>query len=145
MGAADEAETDKGGRPEGGADVTPLPSPNPKDPKPPELPKPNPGEPDPIPKRAPKFFMADPTVEKALNREATPQAPGDPTPTPPAPPRARPGHPTTPTTPPPHLPRISIPIPTPTEGNAIYRIDQNGFVTEGFLENVMILLFIEKD
>src|SRR5437016_7380614 len=90
-GAAEEAETEKAGRPEGGAEVTPLPSPKPKEPKPPELPKPNPGEPDPIPKRAPKLFMADPAIEKAINRAATPEAPGDPTPTPPTPPRIRPG------------------------------------------------------
>jgi hypothetical protein len=33
----------------------------------------------------------------------------------------------------------------PTEGNAIYRIDPAGFVTEVFRENVMILSIIEKD
>src|SRR2546421_1384132 len=108
MSAAEEGETDKGGRPEGGAEVTPLPSPNPKEPKPPELPKPNPGEPDPIPKRVPKLFMADPTVEKTLNRQATPQAPRDPTPTPPAPPRARPAQTAARTTPRPQLPGIPI-------------------------------------
>src|SRR6185436_14086837 len=146
-GAAEAAETEKAGRPEGGADVTPLPSPKPKDPKPPEL-KPNPGEPDPIPKREPKLFMADPALEKVLNRgEATPQAPGDPnpTPTPPTPPRrAQPGAAPT-AIPRPALPNVPIAIPTPTEGNAIYRIDPAGFVTEVFREPVMILSIIEKE
>ena len=94
--------------------------------------------------------MADPALEKLLNRgEANPQAPGDPTPTPtpPTPPRNRPGQPNNPTAIlRPQLPNIpTLPIPTPTEGNAVYRIDPAGFVTEVFRENVMILSIIEKE
>jgi len=146
-GAAEAAETEKSGRPEGGAEVTPLPSPKPRDPKPPELPKPNPGEPDPIPKSRTNLFMGDPALEKVLGREANPQAPGDPNPTPapPAPPKNRQQAAAAAAMARPQLPNVPLPIPTPTEGNAIYRIDPAGFVTEVFREPVMILSIFEKD
>ncbi len=143
MGAAEAAGAEKAGRPEGGAEITPLPSPTPKDPKPPEVPKPNPGEPDPIPKTPrgkTQFFMT-----------AEPQAPGDPTPTPPPGPPAPtpPGGRTPPTTARPTpiagFPGMPPMTPTATQGNAIYRIDPQGFVTEIFRQPVMVLSILERD
>src|SRR5688572_19220036 len=48
--ASEMEEAGATGRPEGGENVTPLPSPRPSDPKPPAPPDPNPDEPKPIPK-----------------------------------------------------------------------------------------------
>src|SRR5205814_3235992 len=65
----------------------------------------------------------------------------------PVPPRARPGQPNAnPATPRPQLPNVPPLTPTqPSEGNAIYKIDPAGFVTEIFRQPVMVLSIIERD
>jgi Bacterial Ig-like domain (group 3) len=132
--AADTSESDDIGRPEGGPGGVPIQAEPPANPKPPAVPKPNPGQPDPIPDIPKKMMiMAD-----------DPPDPGQPTPPAPAPPgtpqsqpaNAKPGAPLTSGPPP------VVPTPAPA-GNAIYKIDTSGFVTEIFRQQVMIYSIVE--
>jgi len=143
-----------GGRPEGRGVVPPIPAPPPSDPKPPVLPDPNPGEPAPIPKhKASLFFMDDPALDAQVLADAPATAPGTlPAPRDDAAPLAprRPAPPTRARVVPP-APAGQKPVdpnaagqPKP-QGNAIYRIEPTGFVTEIFRQNVLVLSIVEKD
>jgi len=133
-----EGAAEKTGRPDGGESVTPLPSPAPKDPKPPELPR-NPGE-HPIPRSSTSFiFLSD-----MGGGSAAADDPAMPTPAP-GQPRRQP------------MGGIMLPVggrvatpsgaarPQAVEGNAIYRIDPEGFVQEVFRENVLVLSMVERE
>jgi WD40 repeat protein len=122
------AAADKEGRPEGSGGI-PLPSTPPEVPKPPAKPEPNPGEPDPIPKGKGACDLAD----------------APPLPTPGEKPKPTTAAATQPAIPIPATPEVETPsIPKPP-GNAIYRIDRDGFVTEIFRQPTMVLSLIEKD
>jgi hypothetical protein len=163
---------DKAGRPEGTGGV-PLPSTPPELPKPPAKPEPNPGEPEPIPKKrdiggsptgsmgvSPMFAVLRnrwhgrpahatrgelPVLQQTLFLLDGPSLPNPqpgekPKPGPasaPAQPNPNPapntgGEPESPATPRP-------------QGNAIYRIDPDGFVTEIFRQPVLVMSMLEKD
>ncbi|CAN5696800.1 hypothetical protein BH09PLA1_BH09PLA1_22520 [soil metagenome] len=153
----DEPAAEKSGRPEQDeAPGAPLPSDPPTTPEPPKIPLPGPGEPQPIPRvgasSQPKslaIMSADP-LDAAAIAQQDPGDPGDPN-APGAPPGRKP-------------PRPNIgaagaganalrqgPIrardagePPPT-GNAVYKIDPEGFVTEVFRQNVLVLSLAERD
>lgn len=131
-GADMPGQADKTGRPEGAVEGLPLPSPAPNPPKPPENPKPNPNEPDPLPRLKLSFTAPG---------EDAPPAPGGPPQTPAKnqPPKAKP---MPPVPQPGAMPNFPI---APGTGNAIYRIDPAGFVSEVFRQPAMILSIIEKD
>jgi hypothetical protein len=189
-GAAEMPGMERGGRPEGGESVTPLPSPRPSDPKPPAPPDPNPDEPKPIPKgnsttqgnasargmskfplagawqtgvSAPPMLLgsvglvqvpaatqkADVTPQQPAPGPGEPPGGDDPTPGPgPGPGRPQPGAGQAMPQQPPAM-RGMPPMPVPggqaAEGNAIYRIDREGFVTEVFRQPVMVLSLVERE
>jgi hypothetical protein len=128
--APQEMVSERAGRPESGVPGTPIPSEQPPAPEPPKIPDPAPGEPLPIP------------------RDVKPQsmmilAPGDDADRPP------PGSLPVETRPRAGAPAGSPPMgaggePTP-EGNAIYRIDPDGFVTEIFRQPVLVYCLLEQD
>jgi len=165
--AANPSATEPHGRPEGGETGVPIPSQDPKQPSPPKLPNPNPGEPNPIPKHADKtmwmgstvshrvFLLADEMPATVLAPipggppkkhppqpgpgPGKPQPPGQPTPVPPgmengeaAPPMNRQ----------PAVNTTNAGEPRP-EGNAVYKIDRDGFVTEIFRQPVLVLSMVE--
>jgi hypothetical protein len=164
--AATPSATEPQGRPEGGDTGVPIPSENPKQPKPPEsLPDPNPGEPNPIPKHGQKavfqhrapgqnvFLIGDNRWVQTIGEDANHRRPQpSPTPTPGKP--QPPGPPVV--TPPPdavdpsaqaHQPPVNTVNsgePRP-EGNAVYEIDSNGFVTEIFRQPVLVLAMVEHE
>ncbi len=132
----DAAAKDKVGHPDGGPGGAPLPSGPPAAPAPPPAPPPNPGQPDPIPK----------------NLMILPDGPGDGPGDPPgtrARQAARPGPAKPPGSPSPASPPASGPTQQATNpattgqpapnGNAVYRIDPDGFVTEVFRGPVLVL------
>lgn len=151
------------GRPEGGAGGAPIPSPSRPEPKPPELPNPNPGEPDPIPKKLlilpsaahfnlkseisdlklktltlPVLLAAAPSTHRGTTRKhgESDEAMPNPTTGPSAPSRVSP----------PPIPRPSGEAGQPREGgNAIYKIDKEGLVTEIFRQPVLVLSMIEQE
>ncbi len=159
-GAEDNSQTEKTGRPESTEGVTPLPSQKPKEPKPSPIPKPDPTD---LPREKAMGLQDRPDhplqasggslllKSSHMLREFDPNAgnaehdsPGErpaPIPAPIKEPgsRAMPGA----------IRRQSPQAPTPAanavEGNAIYKIDTNGFVTEVFRQPVVILSLIEKD
>jgi hypothetical protein len=137
--AAATAAEEKSGRPEATGGV-PLPSTPPELPKPPAKPDPNPGEPDPIPKviRKKTFFLID--------GAANPQPP---LPTPNPGEKPKPGAPTTQPAQPNPTPNVSGEAETPAqpkpEGNAVYRIDKDGFVTEVFRQPVLVMSLLERE
>ncbi len=138
-GPEDTGAKDKSGRPEGGPGGVPIQSQPPANPAPPAVPNPNP---DPIPKLDVAF--ADPADG--------PDAPGGDKPAPP-PPGNEPNPPkapdaTTKTAPPgpnQQTPNAAIAGQPTAQGNAIYKIDPEGFVTEIFRSQVLIISMIEKD
>lgn len=142
----EEGSKEKTGRPEGTGGV-PIPSQPPENPKPPALPDPNPGEPNPIPKGN---LLVD-GWQKLLNLEE----PGDDSPTPPGGQPPGPGKHPAPAKPTPvnaANPNVSGPAPEPiefgkpkAEGNAIYRIDTEGFVREMFRQPAMVLSIVERN
>jgi hypothetical protein len=138
-------EKETGGRPEGNTSGAPIPSnPPAQPPQPPQMPNPNPGEPKPIPK-SPQSRLVDPGIFQPAMMDDNPgdqPGPGDgggdnqPTPTPDTSGAAA------------HAgPRPAVP-PTPAEakpeGNAIYKIDKDGFVTEVFRDDVVIYSMIAQ-
>jgi hypothetical protein len=134
---ADAGAKDKSGRPEGGSTGVPIPSNPPKNPTPPAIPNPNPGQPDPLPKLdvLPKDTDA-PGDEPGGDKPAPPDQPAPDANAKPADPNAKPNQ---------------APVNTagtgqpPSAGNAIYKIDPNGFVTEIFRQQCLILSIIERD
>jgi hypothetical protein len=149
MAQASESEpagaTEQIGRPEESTTGTPIPAPPAKpEPKPPELPNPNPGEPDPIPKKL-MILVTRPTTGGAGKRDSAKrqaasnedaEAMPNPTTGPTGPSRV----------PPPPAARPSGEAGQPREGgNAIYKIDKEGLVTEIFRQPVLVLSMIEQD
>jgi hypothetical protein len=155
---AEEGANEKSGRPEGTGGV-PIPSQPPANPKPPVVPDPNPGEPNPIPKKAamlnstgsPIYYSVN-CWSKVLHLDDDPGAddPNPPTPTPapgkhPKPAKPAPANANTPQNPVPVAPEpIDFGKPK-AEGNAIYRIDPEGFVREIFRQPVMVMTIIERN
>lgn len=152
------------GRPEGEPTGQPIPAQPPEEPAPPELPDPNPSEPDPIPTdpeaRSPisdLFFaisdlrsqISDSSVSfmprlslisvlQADSEAPQPQEPeAAPEPATGRPPSDQPAA------------RATMPAPARSEpraeGNAIYRIDPQGFVAEIYRGPVLVLSMIEQD
>lgn len=109
--AGDEGAGDRSGRPGGESGGVPIPAVPPENPTPPQLPDPPPGEPRPIPKE--RHF--------ALLFADDPVAPGDDAETPVAAPASQAV---------PAVARGAGVIAPAENGNAIYRIDREGFVTE---------------
>ncbi len=132
----DTDESEKGGRPEGMDNNPALPKPVPGNP--PAKPEPAPGDPNPIPRVGLRFMFADDADQPE------PQVPGaKPGPMPVKPPVMAPLQPGGKMPKMPNLPPVGA-GPNP-EGNAIYRVDPEGFVTEIFRQPVMFLSMIEKD
>ena len=141
------ATTDKAGRPEG-TGGTPLPSTPPELPKPPAKPKPHPGEPEPIPKGKPEDLrseISDLKFEISNLKFPAFFLVGNPPPGE----KPKPGPTTLPAVPAPipapPLPELETPAVPRPQGNAIYRIDPDGFVTEIFRQPVLVMSMIEKD
>lgn len=143
-----ETDEEKAGRPEGTGGV-PLPSTPPQLPKPPAKPVPNPGEPEPIPKKAPvdgpavlaPLFSHRTTYFALLDSPLPSPNPGDkPKPGPasqPAPQQPNPAAPLQPANEAPAAPK--------QPGNAVYKVDPDGFVTEIFRQPVMVLSIVERE
>jgi sugar lactone lactonase YvrE len=136
--AADDetAGKEKVGHPEGGPGGVPIDSKPPAAPVPPPAPTPNPGQPDPIPKNM--MILTDGPGDGPGGDPGTPD-PGDPTP-PPKPPAT----PAAAAAKPPATPTQQATNPATTgqpasNGNAVYRIDPDGFVTEVFRGPVLVL------
>jgi hypothetical protein len=162
----DPGAKDKQGRPEGGPGGVPIQSNPPINPKPPAVPNPNPGEPDPIP----KLDILPPLHLPAIRNDGGDEPGGEPGNEPGNEPGGEPGGPPAgdkPTPPPagdPNPakapdPQAGNPKQPPTQqginttgtgqpasnGNAIYRIDPNGLVTEIFRGPLLILSIVEHD
>ncbi|HEX3356958.1 MAG TPA: hypothetical protein VHS31_08305 [Tepidisphaeraceae bacterium] len=147
-GTASEIETpaesaqpagEEGGRPENDTGGVPIPTQPPEAPKPPSPTPPNPGEPAPIPKEQAKD---EPKTMMILADE--PGDGGD-NPTPPSPVKAEQaatnaGSATQSTGAKPEAAAAA-----PTQGNAIYRVDKDGFVTEIFRQPVIVYSLIEQN
>lgn len=164
-GGKEAGAEERGGRPETKDQGVAIPSQPPKAPAPPPVPQPNPGEPPPIPKR-PAASPAEPRVEGLLHSAdvlpvglffAAPQPSPDDDPEPAPPPVAPPGPHRRPG-PPSSAPQEVEPAEgamTPTEpetpghpkppGNAIYRIDPDGFVTEIFRQPLMVFSLLAQN
>ena len=127
--------TEQIGRPEAAGSGAPIPSPTPTPPEPPKLPDPNPGEPDPIPKKLVIIPATKTAATKEIATKRSPTVPG-PTSAPTVSPRVNP----------PPTARPSGESGQAREGgNAIYRIDPEGLVTEIFRQNVLVLSMIDQD
>jgi len=150
---------EKSGRPEG-IKETPLPSTPPSIPAPPVLPVPPPGEPHPIPKSTTQAGAASTHCESlmagnfgaVLATSSVYLAPcvwdfSDEPPT--LPPSHKIGKAESAAAAGPAAPTGPVEAENPEEsrhnGNAVYRINPKGFVTEIFRENVMVLSLLEKD
>jgi len=158
-GAGDEGAKEKAGRPEGTGGV-PIPAQPPENPKPPAVPDPNPGEPNPIPKGV--LMIGDGGWSRVLHLADDPSGGGDdpsqppaqpPTPTPNPNPGKRPGKPApVNATNQQQQQQQQATAPEPidfgkpkAEGNAIYKIDPEGFVREIFRQPVMVLSIVERN
>jgi hypothetical protein len=147
VAAAGSDNADRVGRPEKSATATPIPSKPPTSPKPPPLPLPGPGEPAPIPKSNGKVAASHPLSLRIMD-DPDPGVPGGGDPEPAQPPDQS-------------QPDASAQGPNGTlpqqaaaadnsgksqqNGNAIYKITPDGFVTEVFREQVTVLSLIEHD
>jgi len=140
-GDAEAGESDESGRPQS-ADTVPLPSTRPAEPRP--VPRPDPAEPDAIPRATPQLMVHGPqATDLPVDPPARTQVALQPAPIPP--PSVRPS---TDASMPPgarRMPPAMPPTPRSAEGNAIYKIEPNGFVTEIFRQQVLVLALIEKD
>jgi hypothetical protein len=144
--AGEDVAKEKIGRPEGSAGGVPIQAEPPANPQPPQVPNPNPGQPDPIPK---KLMILAPAKGADGGDE-----PGDPA-NPPDQPEPNPGNPK-PSAKPGATDKAATAGPTQginttgtgqpgAQGNAIYRIDSNGFVTEIFREPVLVFSIVEHE
>jgi hypothetical protein len=133
--ATDNSESDDIGRPEGGGGGVPIQAEPPKNPKPPAVPNPNPGEPPPIPDVPKKMMIM--TDDPGSDPDPSPPPPGAPGSPPPGPQKNQPAVAGPPAPP-------AAPQPAPA-GNAIYKIDPNGFVTEIFRQQVLVFSMVEHD
>jgi hypothetical protein len=124
--------TEQVGRPESTPGV-PIPSQPPGNPNPPEVPDPNPGEPQPIPKQS------SISTDIPLHMDILPEDDGDAPPEQAPAPQAVAPEATQPQ--PAAQPSVS---PNPN-GNAIYRIDREGFVNEIFRQPATVLAMIEQN
>jgi hypothetical protein len=149
-------DNDKTGRPEGGQTGVPIPSGPPDAPKKPVPPDPNPSRPNPIPKTSaakplnlmrstvcglPGQTLADNTNGAASNPPAAPQdginIPGDKD----QPDTAPSENPDQTKQPPVDASQTGE---TRPEGNAVYKIDADGIVSEIFREQVLVLAMVEN-
>jgi len=130
--------SDKQGRPESGNAGVPLPQPKPQMPKEPSPPESN------QPNRIPRISM--PGDQQAhvylLMADEDPQEPANPNPPadvnmPAHKPTTQPSHPP--------MPNEGAAAAPKAEGNAIYRIDPDGFVNEVFRQPVQIFSMIERN
>ena len=160
-----QTEEQRIGSPEGGSTGVPIPSGPPDQPKPPTPPDPNPGRPNPIPKSP----RADAASERSSqngtrvlslggarvvlamdSKDETPdQSPAAGLPHPPQPGQPQPQPATAPAENQnaqrqPTVDAGAAGEPRP-EGNAIYKIDPEGFVTEIFRQPVLVLAMVEKN
>jgi hypothetical protein len=147
--AADTGEKDKQGRPEGNSGGVPIQSTPPANPAPPVAPNPNPGQPNPLPKM---------DILPATAKDGGDEPGGEPG-ADPGDPGGQPGgdKPAAPAAPDANAAKAadakpaSTPVNTagtgqaPSAGNAIYKIDPNGFVTEIFREPTLILSIVEHN
>jgi hypothetical protein len=162
--ASDEpGSEEKTGRPEGSPSGVPIPGQPPSNPQPPDLPNPTPGQPPRIPKTllilppdAPASLAGlalgdSQTVTPIADDEAAGDEPHPAPPGKPAPPGApRPGHgegATPPAAAHRHAPsaRDRQSAEAKPTGNAIYRIDPSGFVSEVFRQPVLVLSLLEHN
>jgi hypothetical protein len=137
---------EKVGRPESDTGGVPIPSKPPENPEPPKVPPPNPGEPPAIPKTAkPEKLITEGATSKSA--QDGPGEPGEPA----QPPNGQPnpGMPSTgaigenaPKIP---MPRGGAEAKPGPQGNAIYRIDKDGFVTEIFRQPVVVYSLLETN
>ena len=133
------SDADAAGRPDGSGGGVPISSPPSKTPAPP-VPNPNPGEPNPVPREAATGLQS---VKKFVVLADDPAIPGEPSPPPDPMPPASPveGGGKTGAAPAPPQQAINAAEtgkPRP-DGNAIYKIDPQGFVTEVFRQPVLVL------
>lgn len=151
--AEEAAAKEQVGRPEGGPGGVPIQAEPPAEPEPPPaVPNPNPGQPDPIPKKL-VIFPAD--ARDARSTRNSDEGPGN-KPKPPGPgnpgepnPRPQPpgagSKPAAPATPPQQGINTTGTGQARAEGNAIYKIDPNGFVTEIFRQPVLVFSIVEHE
>jgi hypothetical protein len=145
--ASGSDNADRIGRPEKAAAPTPLPSQPPVAPKPPGLPLPSPGEPAPIPKAAKAPAASHPLSLRIMDDPA----PGDPGGGDPGsgdqqPDQSQPDANAQPNSG--NQPQQAVPDQNAAKnanGNAIYKITPDGFVTEVFREQLTVMSLIEHD
>lgn len=135
-GAGDEGAAEQVGRPDPEAHSDPIPSQPAGTPKPPEVPNPAPGEPLPIPKEVRPLSLLLLQAEPGESPSGVPEPHPGPTS------RKSSHEPSAPQKPKPSSEHGSA---TPAEGNAIYRIDPEGFVTEVFRQPVSVFSIIEQN
>jgi hypothetical protein len=156
------------GRPEGGTTGFPIPAEPPADPTPPPMPDPNPGEPEPIPHGTTDALPTPIAIvrNQPLDLDDAPEPREDPgapeapeagdgdgdgedeVPTPPARvPREDAEGDLHPGVSPGRQPTVDAAATGQTRpgGNAIYRIDRDGFVTEVFREQALVLSMLEHN
>jgi hypothetical protein len=149
-------DNDKTGRPEGGQTGVPIPSAPPQAPKEPVPPDPNPGRPNPIPKTsAAKPAGLARTAVCAIPAQALADDTNRPASDQPAPQDGIniPGDKDQPDTAPSDTPDQSKQPPADAsqtgeshpEGNAVYKIDTDGIVSEIFREQVLVLAMTENN
>src|SRR5262249_5985478 len=134
-------------RPEGETGGVPIPTQPPEAPKPPQPTPPNPGEPAPIPKApAPKdeepkhllILADDPNNPSPDQPPDNPEPPKSPIKSPEADANAAAAAQNAAA----KTSQVATPAPN---GNAIYRIDKDGFVTEIFRQPVIVYSLIEQN
>jgi WD40 repeat protein len=137
-------DADKSGQPEGGQTGVPIPSTPPGAPKKPVPPDPNPSRPDPIPKAhassqqraiSSLCFFSDDDAAMPPNDGSGQDPKGRPDSQPSE-------NPDLSKQPPVDTSSTGEPRP---EGNAVYKIDPDGFVTEVFRQPVLVLAMVEKN
>jgi hypothetical protein len=131
-GAENPGMTEQVGRPESSPGV-PIPSQPPGNPNPPALPDPNPGEPEPIPKQS------SDSARIPLHMDILPEDDGQAPPEQAAPPQAVTQEAEQP------QPAAQPSLAPNPNGNAIYRIDRDGFVNEIFRQPATVLAMLEQN
>lgn len=138
---------EESGRPETGGE-SPLPSQPPTPPQPPEQPKPSPGQPPAIPQNSRTRGVLPANMQPLYLVTSADEPPdGQPGPDQPTPPDSQPA-PTIGTDDSDASKSDKTAAPdnssAKSEGNAIYKIDREGFVTEIFREDVVIYAMLEE-